>query len=135
MQSVPDDMLLMPVSALFFDRNFLWRYRAKPIRAIDGDTFVAMVDNGFYSRQEVHIRIADINTPERGQPGFGEALLRLNEALGFMRFVPSTGWDLRIITRQKETIVTEQRTFERYVADVFVASPEGMLINIVDLIQ
>lgn len=40
---------------------------------VDGDTVDARVDMGFYSFIKERFRLARINTPERGQPGFDEA--------------------------------------------------------------
>lgn len=46
------------------------------VRVVDGDTVVVMM-RGF----EAHIRLLRINTPERGQPGFGEAKSALQALL------------------------------------------------------
>lgn len=107
-----------------FDRAYLWRFRALPLRVIDGDTFVALVDCGFYGRHEVHIRIADLDAPELSQPGGTEARLRLMNAIGWQ-----TGWPLRVVTQQRETIVSEVRSFERYVATVYVMEAND-LVNV-----
>lgn len=108
-----------------FDRTHLWRFRAQALRIIDGDTFVALVDSGFYGRHEVHIRIADLNAPEMSQPGGADARIRLVTALGWL----TTGWPLRIVTQQRETVVSEVRSFERYVATVYVMDA-GNLVDV-----
>lgn len=40
---------------------------------VDGDTVDIIVDLGFFVKITVRVRLKDINTPERGQPGFKEA--------------------------------------------------------------
>lgn len=42
-------------------------------KVVDGDTVDAQVDMGFFSFTKERFRLARINTPERGQPGFDEA--------------------------------------------------------------
>lgn len=128
-QHVPDDLLTTPVSALFFDRGFLWRYRATPLRVIDGDTFVALVDCGFFGRHEAHIRVADLNAPERGHPGYLAAQLALQNALP-----DRPHWPLRIISHQRETIVAEIRSFERYVATVLVVGADDSLVDVREML-
>ncbi len=50
-----------------------YRYRATLVRVIDGDTAVLRLDLGFRVFAELKVRVAGVNTPERGQPGWGEA--------------------------------------------------------------
>jgi hypothetical protein len=134
MEDVVEELLKPPMTTGWFDRNFLWHYRARPIRVIDGDTFIALVDTGFFGRHEVRIRIADINTPELGEDGGGEAMIRLQEVLGFLLFDPPPGWTIRVVTRQRETVVSEIRSFERYVADVYVITDGDMLTDVKELL-
>jgi endonuclease YncB( thermonuclease family) len=124
-QNIPDDMILAPISTDVFDRSFLWRYRAQVLRVIDGDTVVLLADTGFHGRHEVNVRIADLNAPELNEPGGQAARVRLVTALGWL----TVGWPLRVVTRQRETVVSEVRSFERYVADLFVME-EGKLVNV-----
>ena len=42
----------------------MYRYRAKLIRVVDGDTIVFAVDLGFKIWMERHVRLYQINTPE-----------------------------------------------------------------------
>lgn len=51
----------------------LWNYQARFIRAVDGDTIEVEIDLGFSLAMKTHVRLAGVNTPERGQPGFQEA--------------------------------------------------------------
>ncbi len=50
-----------------------YRYRATLVRVIDGDTAVLRLDLGFRVFAELKVRVAGVNTPERGKPGWGEA--------------------------------------------------------------
>lgn len=48
-------------------------YNAKVVRWVDGDTVWLDVDLGFRMTGELDMRLLDVNTPERGQPGYEEA--------------------------------------------------------------
>lgn len=39
-------------------------YRARPLRVIDGDTIICLIDNGFRNREEHSIRLIGVFTPE-----------------------------------------------------------------------
>lgn len=51
--------------------------QAELIRVIDGDTLEVLIDG-----QVERIRLSGVNTPERGESGFGEATTFLRQALG-----------------------------------------------------
>ena len=50
-----------------------YTYRAKLIRCVDGDTFDTEIDLGFSVWTKLRFRLLDVDTPERGEPGFHEA--------------------------------------------------------------
>ncbi len=106
----------MPSQQWEWDRNNLWRTRAKLLRVIDGDSLIALCDCGFSIRYEARIRIAGLWNPETHEPGGSEATMAL------MRAVESGvgEWPMRIVTQQRETIISEVRSFERWVASVYV---------------
>ena len=115
-----------------FDRDYLWHFRAEflSMEYIDGDTFTALVDTGFNGRQRVRVRIADLDMPEvrEGHGSMAQSTLR-------MILDSPNGWPLRIVTRQRETVVTEVRSFERYVADVYVIGLTGQLMNVREMME
>jgi micrococcal nuclease len=82
-------------------------YRAKCTRVIDGDTFVAQVDLGFYASIQLHVRIRGVNAPELRDAG-GRAA----------RDYLVTLIDGKEIVLQS---FHEARSFERWVCDVWVA--------------
>lgn len=51
----------------------MYEYKAKLVKVIDGDTIDLNVDLGFYIFIQMRFRMAGINTPERGKPGWNEA--------------------------------------------------------------
>lgn len=52
----------------------IWRFpHALVYNVVDGDTVDIEVDLGFSVKIRHRFRLARINTPERGQPGFAEA--------------------------------------------------------------
>lgn len=120
-----------------FDRAYLWRFRAQPIRAVDGDSLIVLADTGFNGRHEVNIRIADLNAPELDEPGGKDAANKLSLFINRHAFhpheFPVSSWPLRVVTRQRERVVSEVRSFERYVADVFVVD-DGEVRNILPMI-
>lgn len=57
----------------------MYTYQADVYNVVDGDTVDVMVDCGFKIYSKQRIRLANIDTPERGQPGYAEASNRLRE--------------------------------------------------------
>ena len=46
----------------------MYKYKAKVIRWVDGDTLLCLIDLGFYTHKEERLRLARIDTPElRGE--------------------------------------------------------------------
>jgi endonuclease YncB( thermonuclease family) len=123
---------MIPAEA--WDRAHLWQYRARLVRVIDGDTLVALVDTGFYGRQEVHLRLAGVNAPELHQPGGREAEQALAGALISNLSPPRPEWYLRVVTLQRERVVSEVTSFERYVAHVWVQRGD-FLYSLAGLLQ
>ncbi len=50
-------------------------------RVVDGDTFWAYGVYGFKMGQSFKVRLSDVDTPERGEPGFWAATHELNDLL------------------------------------------------------
>jgi micrococcal nuclease len=51
----------------------MYEYQARCFNVVDGDTIDVTIDLGFRMRQDKRIRVAIIDTPERGQDGWHEA--------------------------------------------------------------
>ena len=51
----------------------MWTYRCRVVRVVDGDTVDVVVDLGFGVHKSERVRLADVDTPERGDPLWGEA--------------------------------------------------------------
>ncbi len=49
-------------------------YAVTVARVVDGDTLDLDVDLGFYLRSRLRFRLLGIDAPERGQPGYAEAM-------------------------------------------------------------
>lgn len=82
-----------------------YRYRARLVRVIDGDTFLADIDLGFRVHAHLKVRIAGVDCPERGKPGWGEARDEARRILS----------DPLIVESRKDSM-----SFERWVCDVYV---------------
>lgn len=91
------------------------------VRWVDGDTVYLNVDLGYniWSLQE--FRLARVNTPERGQPGFAEATARVNQ-------LAPVGAELTIDCLGKDK-------YGRWLAEVYIPGPSSpatvnqMLLN------
>lgn len=59
----------------------MFNYSAKVMNIVDGDTVDLSVDLGFKIYSHQRIRLANIDTPERGQAGYNEAKDRLIELI------------------------------------------------------
>lgn len=57
----------------------MYEYKGTVFNVVDGDTVDINIDLGFKMSTTQRIRLADIDTPERGQPGYFEAKDRLKE--------------------------------------------------------
>lgn len=51
----------------------MYQYSATVYNVVDGDTIDVVVDLGFKITTKQRLRLNDIDTPEKGQPGFNEA--------------------------------------------------------------
>lgn len=87
------------------------------IRVVDGDTLDVVIDVGFRMTTAQRIRLAGIDTPERGQPGWAEAT-ELVRAWCRDR----AGW-LRITT-------TKADSFGRYLGDLYAPESGQHLVDV-----
>jgi len=85
----------------------MWTYNAHLVRVIDGDTYVLNIDLGFHIWIVEHIRLAGIDTPERGTPGGSEVML-------FVRNWFVNNDDQVLLT----TTPAQVKTFDRWVGEV-----------------
>jgi hypothetical protein len=98
------------VSVIVPDDTFV--RRGVLLRTLDGDTFVALLDLGFYMQEcPVRVRIHNLYAPEMDEPGGPEAKRYLSRLLGTK--------DLRLKTYK------DQLSFDRWVADVWVKQASG----------
>lgn len=87
----------------------------KVIRVVDGDTICLDIDMGNSIWWTANFRLSGIDTPERGQPGYGAATFRVQELV-------EKGLS-RVITHKPDK-------FGRWLADVYVPVDGGdMLVN------
>lgn len=96
----------------------MYEYNAKITRVVDGDTVDAEVDLGFHLKANLRLRLARINTPERGQPGFTEATDRVKE-------LTPVGSMVRIKTGKAGG-------FGRWLAEIEYKVEESVMVNLND---
>lgn len=80
-------------------------YRAKCTRVIDGDTFVAQVDLGFFASIQIRVRLQAVWAPELREEGGPEA----------RDFLAALILDKLILVRSFRDV----RSFERWVCDAW----------------
>jgi micrococcal nuclease len=59
----------------------MYKYSAKLIKLVDGDTVDLLVDLGFHIQTKIRFRLANIDAPERGQLGYTQTNSRLAELI------------------------------------------------------
>lgn len=89
----------------------LWRYRAKAVRVVDGDTVVLEVDLGFRIVLTEPVRLAGINTPEL----IGKDSVRAHEAKAFTQDWLNADPVLYIRTE----LVREREKYGRILATIY----------------
>ena len=62
-----------------------YKYRAKLIRCVDGDTADLEIDLGFYMTARIRCRLLGVDTPERGQPDYKKATAMLENLIAMER--------------------------------------------------
>lgn len=113
-----------------WDRSLLWRYRARLIRLRDADTIVCLVDSGYRGRHEAPLRLVGVNAPEKGTAA-GDAATRWLDGFLAARGAWAPGrWRVRVETIQRETVVEETTSFERWISRVWVADDDGSMTDV-----
>lgn len=96
----------------------MWDRRARLVRVKDGDTFVALLDQGFRDTKEVDVRLYGVYCPERGEPGFEECKAFTQAWFDLEAVNAGSTWPFVVTTHRMKTIDREQTTLERYVGTV-----------------
>ncbi len=90
----------------------MYEYRAHCTKVVDGDTIDVTVDLGFDVLHKMRLRLAGVNTPERGQPGYTEA-----------------GNEVRNLILDRDVIIrTEkdrQEKYGRYLAEILIPESDA----------
>lgn len=122
-----------PENVTQWDQAALWRFRAKPVRVKDGDTIVVLADSGYRGRYEPALRLARIEAPPlNSEAGEAARAWLSDQLLAAEAYGPD--WPLRLQTVQRETVVEETTTFERWVSEVWTVAKDGTLSNLSDAI-
>ena len=81
------------------------------VGVVDGDTCDILIDLGYSVKIKTRFRLLNIDTPERGKPGWSEATVFLKQFVGEPVIVHSTKTD----------------KYGRFLAEIFHTSPLGPL--------
>ncbi len=103
-----------------------FHYRATLVRVVDGDTIVVNADLGLSTYRRISLRIAGINTPEINKGSASEIEAGIDARDALLDIVP-VGTPLWIKTYK------DRRSFDRYVADVFVSITGGELVDVAQM--
>lgn len=98
----------------------LYWYRAKFVRAVDGDTIEVTVDHGMKILSDQHLRVKDINAPEmsgvkKESEEYKKGVIVRDRVESLLRPNP-----ILMIHTEKDKL-----TFNRYVADVYYQTGSG----------
>lgn len=88
----------------------MYKYQARVERWIDGDTVVLLIDLGFYLNTVQTFRLNGVDTPERGKPGFTDAVHRVLE------LAPPNSW--------VEVTTYKADKYGRWLVDIIVYQPK-----------
>lgn len=94
--------------------SYVYRH-AKVTRIVDGDTVELEIDLGNNIRWQDNFRLFGIDTPEKRQPGYQEAISYLNNLLS----VPLT----RVETHKPDK-------FGRWLVDIYIPTDQGGELHI-----
>lgn len=59
----------------------MYKYRARLVRCVDGDTADLDIDLGFYLTARMRCRLIGVDTPERGKPDYKKATAMLENLI------------------------------------------------------
>jgi hypothetical protein len=83
----------------------VWLVHAAVARVIDGDTVVMDLDLGWHTwRKNESVRLAGIDTPERGKPGAGEAT-------AFTARLLPVGTEVLLVSEKLDTTVFKETLY------------------------
>ena len=94
------------------------------VEAIDGDTYKLLVDCGFNTFREIRVRLAGVDTPEKGERGY-----HLAKDFAYHWLASSTK---RFVRTRKTSTGTDRRSFVRYVADIYGDNGQQLADALVD---
>ncbi len=101
-----------------------YHYRARLVRAVDGDTAVFSVDLGFGVAVEVPARLVGYNAAETHGPNPEKAAA----AREYLADLLKDGWCYLATLR-------DSRSFARYLAAAYVEGPDGGLSDVAELMR
>lgn len=96
----------------------MWDRRARLDRVKDGDTFVAVLDQGFGDSKQIDVRLLGVYAPERGQLGFEDCTAFTRRWLDGEASSTGARWPFVVTTARMPVADREQSTLGRYVATV-----------------
>jgi len=90
----------------------MYEYAGKVVKVVDGDTFDVIVDLGFKIKQEIRVRLKDIDTPEIYHPSCPEELAHGQAAKKFV--------EEKLLDKEILLVTFKDKTgkYGRYLADV-----------------
>lgn len=95
-----------------------YRYNAKCVRVVDGDTIDCEVDLGFHACVKIRFRLARINTPELNSKDEGERF-RAKRAADVVSAL--------ILNKDIEIVSHKTEKYGRFLAEVYFGSGDELL--------
>jgi micrococcal nuclease len=110
----------------------MFEYNATLVRTLDGDTIEVCLDVVFKTFIHVKLRLKDIDTAELNSRDSDERV----EALNAKQFVEKTLQGKKLIVKTYKTRTGRYRkTFDRYVADVYIVNDSGNTVSLQEMIK
>ncbi|HKE98034.1 MAG TPA: thermonuclease family protein [Actinomycetes bacterium] len=98
----------------------LWVYRARPVRAVDGDTVDVVIDQGMHTQRLERLRLFGINCPEVHGETRPAGLAASAYTTGWLAEAGTDAWPLVLQTARSDV-------FGRWLAIVWRASDQRSL--------
>ena len=100
----------------------MYEYKGRIVNVVDGDTYDAVLELGFYISHRIRIRLKDLDTPEIYRPENDAELEHGRAARDYVRMLVEKNPDVRVRTyKQKAT------SFGRFVADITITDADGIV--------
>jgi len=109
----------------------MWDRRAQYLGNHDGDSCQMFLDQGYFDRKVIEVRLLDVWAPELNQRGGMETRDFVRDWF-LSNIKDGDAWPFIVTTMRMKVADREQKTFDRYVATVTTRNPDYSLNKLVN---